>query len=131
LAAGKWHRGASVFLPGADGGGARAADSGERLRPHLPGQVKSGDPGESHENTGARPLWFNEQLEAALSRLSVVDTDKPVDSGDVRVGPDDLKRLSVGIPALAPGTFTVRYRVLSVDGHVVESQFSFTVHRAN
>lgn len=73
-------------------------------------------------------LWFNERLEPAFSRLSVVDRDgRRVDTGDVRVGPDDLKRLSVGVPRLAPGTYTVQYRVLSVDGHIVESQFSFTV----
>jgi copper resistance protein C len=28
---------------------------------------------------------------------------------------------------LAPGRYTVRYRVLSVDGHIVESSFDFTV----
>jgi len=32
------------------------------------------------------------------------------------------------IPAAAPaGTYTVRFRVLSVDGHVVESDFPFTI----
>jgi hypothetical protein len=73
-------------------------------------------------------LWFNERIEGAFSRLSVVDRDgRRVDPGDVRVGPDDPKRLSVDVPSLAPGTYTVRYRVLSVDGHIVESQFSFTV----
>lgn len=73
-------------------------------------------------------LWFNECLEAAFSRLTVVDGNgRPVDAGDVRVGPDDPKRLSVGIPPLAPGTYRVRYRVLSVDGHIVESEFPFTI----
>lgn len=73
-------------------------------------------------------LWFNERLEAAFSRLTVVDGDgRQVDAGDVRVGPDDPKRLSVGVAPLAPGTYTVRYRVLSVDGHIVESEFSFTI----
>jgi methionine-rich copper-binding protein CopC len=73
-------------------------------------------------------LWFNERLEAAFSRLTVVDGNgRQVDAGDVRVGPDDPKRLSVGVPPLAPGTYTVRYRVLSVDGHIVESEFSFTI----
>jgi methionine-rich copper-binding protein CopC len=73
-------------------------------------------------------LWFNERLEAAFSSVSVVDRDgRQVDRGDVRVGPDDPKRLSVGVPPLPPGTYTVRYRVLSVDGHLVESQFSFTI----
>jgi methionine-rich copper-binding protein CopC len=55
---------------------------------------------------------------------------RQVDTGDVRVGPDDLKRLSVDIPALAPGTYTVRYRVLSVDGHIVESELTFTIRES-
>jgi copper resistance protein C len=50
-----------------------------------------------------------------------------VDSGDVQVGPDDPKKLSVGLAALAPGIYTVKYRVLSVDSHIVENQFPFTV----
>lgn len=73
-------------------------------------------------------LWFNERLEAAFSRLSVVDANgRPVEAGEPRVGPDDPKRFSVDLPPLAPGIYTVRYRVLSVDGHIVESQFSFTI----
>jgi methionine-rich copper-binding protein CopC len=73
-------------------------------------------------------LWFNERLEPAFSQLSVVDAQgQRVDLRDVRVEPDDPRRMSVGVPALPPGTYTVRYRVLSVDGHIVESQFPFTI----
>jgi methionine-rich copper-binding protein CopC len=73
-------------------------------------------------------LWFNERLEAQFCSLSVWNTaGQQVDSGDVQVGPEDLKKLSVSLAALAPGIYTVRYRVLSVDGHIVENQFSFTV----
>jgi methionine-rich copper-binding protein CopC len=73
-------------------------------------------------------LWFNERLEAQFSRLSVVDrAGTQVDLRDVQVGPDDPKRLSVGVPPLPPGPYTVRFRVLSVDGHIVESEFPFTV----
>jgi copper resistance protein C len=73
-------------------------------------------------------LWFNERLEAEFSQLSVRDgTGQQVDLRDVRVGPDDPKKLSVGVRGLGPGTYTVRYRVLSVDGHVVEAEFPFTV----
>jgi hypothetical protein len=43
------------------------------------------------------------------------------------VAPEDSKQLSVTLAPLAPGTYTVRYRVLSVDGHVVDSSFTFTV----
>jgi methionine-rich copper-binding protein CopC len=45
----------------------------------------------------------------------------------VTVGPDDPRKLSVTLPALASGRYVVRYRALSVDGHVVESSFVFTV----
>ena len=76
-------------------------------------------------------LWFSERLEPAYSSLSVQNASGvPVDQRDVLVGPDDRRRLSVGIPALPPGRYVVRYRVLSVDGHVVESTFAFTVKRA-
>jgi methionine-rich copper-binding protein CopC len=73
-------------------------------------------------------LWFNERLEAQFSQLSVWNAEgQQVDGGDVQVGPDDAKRLSVGIPTLPAGSYRVKYRVLSVDGHIVEAEFPFTV----
>ena len=83
--------------------------------------------------TLARPpervqLWFNERLEPAYSRASVWDGGgKQVDAADAAVDAAEPTRLTVGVPALKPGTYTVKFRVLSVDGHVVESQFPFTV----
>jgi methionine-rich copper-binding protein CopC len=72
-------------------------------------------------------LWFNERLEPAYSRVSVWNrAAQRVDAGDVEVPSAEPTRLSVGVPPLPPGTYTVKYRVLSVDGHVVESQFGFT-----
>jgi len=50
-----------------------------------------------------------------------------VDAGDAAVDAADPILLSVSTPNLAPGRYTVRYRVLSVDGHIVESSFAFTV----
>jgi methionine-rich copper-binding protein CopC len=73
-------------------------------------------------------LWFNERLEAQFSHVAVWnDAPQQVDGGDIQVGPDDPKKLSVGIPALPAGTYTVKFRVLSVDGHVVEAEFPFTI----
>jgi copper resistance protein C len=75
-------------------------------------------------------LWFNERLEAAFSHLSVWDGHgMQVDLKDAQVGPDDLKRLSISVPSLEPGVYRVKFRVLSVDGHVVESEFPFTIRR--
>lgn len=73
-------------------------------------------------------LWFNERLEPAYSRVSVWNREgSRVDAGDVAVGPAEATRLSVGVPPLPAGVYTVKYRVLSVDGHIVEAQFQFTV----
>ena len=73
-------------------------------------------------------LWFNERLEAAYSTVSVSnEAGAQVDERDVTVGPDDPRRLSVTVSAQAAGLYTVKYRVLSVDGHVVDSRFTFTV----
>jgi len=76
-------------------------------------------------------LWFNERLEPAYSRASVWDGGgRQVDAADGVVDASEPTRLTVELPPLAPGTYTVRFRVLSVDGHVVESQFPFTVRAA-
>jgi methionine-rich copper-binding protein CopC len=73
-------------------------------------------------------LVFNERLEAAYSSLSVWSADGVrVDGRDVLVNAADPRVLSVGLPEVSPGTYTVRFRVLSVDGHVVESSFPFSV----
>jgi methionine-rich copper-binding protein CopC len=73
-------------------------------------------------------LWFNERLEPAYSSASVWSAaGTQVDRQDARVESDDPKRLSVTLAPLSPGAYTVRYRVLSVDGHIVESSFPFTV----
>ena len=50
-----------------------------------------------------------------------------VDRQDARVDPEDPKLLSVTLTVLAAGAYTVRARVLSVDGHIVEATFPFTV----
>lgn len=73
-------------------------------------------------------LWFNERLEAAFCTLKVTDdADRSVDQEDMRIAPDNPKMLSVGLRPLTPGVYTVKFRVLSVDGHVVTNQFSFSV----
>jgi methionine-rich copper-binding protein CopC len=73
-------------------------------------------------------LWFNEAVEAKFSRVSVLDASgQPVDLADAHVDPEDPKRLTVGLRPLGRGTYRIRFRVLSVDGHVVESEFPFTL----
>jgi copper resistance protein C len=73
-------------------------------------------------------LWFNEEIEADYASLSVLDTHGEALTGEKpSVHPDDPKSIFLELPELSPGQYTVKFRVLSVDGHVVDSDFGFTV----
>jgi methionine-rich copper-binding protein CopC len=75
-------------------------------------------------------LWFTGALEPAYSRARVLDgAGKPVDLGDSSLDPANSALLRVSVQALAPGTYRVVWRVVSVDGHLTEGQFSFSVAR--
>jgi methionine-rich copper-binding protein CopC len=101
------------------------------------------DPGEAHAalvssvpaaraTVGTAPprviLTFNERLEPAYARVSVWNAaGAQVDLKDAALDRDNPKVLGVSLPPLGAGGYTVRYRVLSVDGHLVEASFSFRV----
>jgi copper resistance protein C len=76
-------------------------------------------------------LWFNEKLEPAYSTVKLLDSSHSVLATDAAVvDGENPKQISLAIPALKPGSYRVKYRVLSLDGHVVESSFSFTIRPA-
>ena len=73
-------------------------------------------------------LWFNERLEPAFCTMSVLDAGgKPVTQDKAGVPAEDSKRLELALPPLGKGVYTVRYNVLSVDGHSVRASFQFTI----
>jgi copper resistance protein C len=73
-------------------------------------------------------LWFNERLEPAYSSVSVWDAaGARVDGGNGAVSAEDPRRLEVSLPVLPAGRYVVRFRVLSVDGHIVDSSLPFTI----
>ena len=73
-------------------------------------------------------LWFNEEIEDVYSSLVVLDSEKhPVRDVKFQVAPDDRKSIVLLLPELAFWKYSVKFRVLSVDGHVVASSFDFTV----
>jgi methionine-rich copper-binding protein CopC len=85
----------------------------------------------SKDHVAASPktikLRFGGGVEPKYSRLTVEDaTGKVLSEGSIGV-PDKPRELSMDAPDLAPGKYVVRYRVLSVDGHVVEGNYEFTV----
>jgi methionine-rich copper-binding protein CopC len=73
-------------------------------------------------------LWFTQNLEPAFSGIEVRDSSgSRVDSGNSSVDKSDRHVLRVGVKALPAGTYKVHWRVLSVDSHTTEGNFSFRV----
>jgi len=73
-------------------------------------------------------VWFTENLEPAFSTLEVWNQDgKRVDGGTAEVSPASPTMLQVPLKTLGPGTYRVKWRVLSVDTHVTEGNFTFRV----
>jgi methionine-rich copper-binding protein CopC len=76
-------------------------------------------------------LWFNERLESAFSTITVLDASgAPVSQDKATLSPQDAGLLELRLPALPAGEYTVRYQVMSVDGHTVTSSYTFRVKDA-
>ena len=73
-------------------------------------------------------LWFTQELEPAFSMVSVVDqSGARVDAADAAVDAKDATLLHASLKPLAPGTYKVIWRVVSVDTHATEGSFTFRV----
>lgn len=73
-------------------------------------------------------LWFNEEIETAYAAVSVVDmNNKVVSQADPEKVANDPKSITLALPELAAGAYKVQFRVLSIDGHVVDSNYSFRI----
>ena len=73
-------------------------------------------------------LWFTQDLEPAFSRMKVLDANGyEVDAKDGAVDGKDRTEMHATLPALAPGKYRVKWRVLSADTHVTTGDFTFEV----
>jgi methionine-rich copper-binding protein CopC len=70
-------------------------------------------------------LFFSQNLEAAFSTVQVSDASGArVDQGKPKVSATTMR---VGLKPLPPGTYRVRWQVLSTDTHTTEGNFTFQV----
>ena len=84
--------------------------------------------GRAHPTPTQVRLWFNEEIEKDYASLTVLDAAQgPVTDIQPHIAADDRKAIVLPLSELAPGKYTVKFRVLSVDGHVVDSSYDFTV----
>jgi copper resistance protein C len=72
-------------------------------------------------------LWFTQQLEPAFSSIEVRNEQgATVTAGRTTIG-GDRTQLRIPLKALPPGSYKVIWRVLSVDTHRTEGNFTFRV----
>ncbi len=73
-------------------------------------------------------VWFTEAIEPAFSTLEVVNrSGDRVDRGPAKVDAASPTLLQVPLKPLGPGIYRVKWRVLSVDTHVTDGDFTFRV----
>lgn len=72
-------------------------------------------------------LLFSEPMDASLDRMTLVGADGRPLPLTVLVDPHDVHALVSPLAPLAPGSYRVIWRVVSVDGHVVGGSFVFAV----
>ncbi len=71
---------------------------------------------------------FTEAVEPQLCTVTVRDADdRAVTTGDPAAAPGHANRLSVGLAALAPGTYRVIWHATAVDAGRSQGTFEFTV----
>jgi methionine-rich copper-binding protein CopC len=70
-------------------------------------------------------LFFSQKLEPAFSSIEVSDANGArVDQGKTNVSATTMR---IGLKPLPPGTYRVRWQVLSTDTHSTEGSFTFQV----
>ena len=102
-----------------------------RLEAHA--FLKHADPGVGstiQTSPGEVRIRFTENIEPAVSSIHVFDASgKEVDKRDLHLDRSDHSLLHVSLPSLAAGTYKVVWRVVSVDTHVTNGNFTFRIVR--
>ena len=92
----------------------------DRANPKVGSQVKTAPP--------RLQLWFTQSLVPTFCKVTVTGPPGFAGAGSPRPAPGDPRSVVVDLRAPTPaGVYTVRWRVVSVDTHVTEGDFTFTV----
>jgi copper resistance protein C len=85
-----------------------------------------------HESPKQVEVWFNENVASEFKALAVINSaGKRVDNKDIKQARLDRSHIYISTPQLPPDTYTVRYRVMSADTHIVTGRFNFTIENSD
>jgi len=75
-------------------------------------------------------ILLSQQFEPSYSTIIIKGSDgKPVTMAKATVDPDNKKRLTLNLPTLPSGKYTVSYKILSLDGHTIASNYTFKIKK--
>lgn len=75
-------------------------------------------------------MSFTQDFEPTYSNITVKNSaGELVTNTKATVGEKNKKRLVLNLPELAPGKYTVDYKVLSLDGHTIGSSYTFRIKK--
>jgi len=84
--------------------------------------------GSAAKDIGKVDVWYDAGIRDSLAALAVVsEGGERVDKRDAAIDSADPAHVSVSVNPLTPGKYTVRYRALSADGHLVSGAWDFEV----
>ena len=84
--------------------------------------------GVAQADIGKVEVWYDAGIRDAFVALAVVSASgERIDKRDAAIDASDPSHVSVGVNPLTPGKYTVRYRALSADGHIVSGAWEFEV----
>lgn len=79
-------------------------------------------------NIGKVDVWYDAGIRDSLAALAVVSAaGERIDKRDAAIDSADPAHVSVSVNPMTPGKYTVRYRALSADGHMVSGAWEFDV----
>ena len=79
-------------------------------------------------NIGKVDVWYDAGIRDSLAALAVVSAGgERIDKRDAAIDSADPAHVSASVNPMTPGKYTVRYRALSADGHMVSGAWDFEV----
>lgn len=97
--------------------------------PHFALSKSSPEAGSTVKAPDEVRLWFSQVPQEGTTSIRLLNAaEELIHTSDVAQSSDDPKSFAVSLHApLPPGAYTVVWRAMGADGHVVRGDFSFTV----
>ncbi len=96
------------------------------------GKLESAEPpvnGTVSAAPGVLRLTFNEDLEPTFSTIKVADASgASVSEEKAKVDPANKRVLTLAVPKLAAGTYSVQWAVMTGDSHKAKGSYKFSVN---